>query len=176
MAFFGVFKSKAEKDREQRAEQAKLARAYDMGRRTVETVIPLIDAFFDEKVVPVARNINQTFDRAMEGRHHDTTTDEAMALLVDYQDKLKGLKQAAFEGVWDSLGEWKYALIEAGDKEDFDRYIVHKFDPVWETLSNNAVEQMAYCAARITGHITDEMHAMTPDEFREYVSRTKSAR
>ena len=63
--------------------------------------------------------------------------------------------------------------MEAGLKEDFDRYIAHKFDPVWDEMKKNAAVQMAYCAARIAGHVTDEMHAMNPDELNKYIARTK---
>jgi hypothetical protein len=173
MAFFGLFKSRVEREADKRAEDAKLARAYDLGRRTSDTVIKLIDAFFDEKVVPVARNVNSAFERQMEGYHHDGYTQDAMAMFVDYSAKLKDLKQNAVDGTWDSLGEWKYLLIKEGTKADFDRYIAHKYDPVWKELDDNASAQMAYCAARISGHITDEMHAMTPDELKEYMARTK---
>ena len=170
MAFFGLFKSKAEWDQEGRAEEAKLTRAHDMGRQMSETVTQLIDTFFDEKVSPVVINVNKALVHDLETHHHDKTMDDAMGLVVDYEDRLKDLKQTVIDGIWNSLGEWKYAAISMGMKDDFDRYIAHKLDPVWETLSKNATEQMAYCAARITGRITDEMHAMTPDELEEYVS------
>jgi hypothetical protein len=174
MAFFGLFKSKAEQDQEERAEEAKLTRAHDMGRQMSETVTQLIDIFFDEKVRPVVIKVNKALVHDLETHHHDKTMDDAMDLVVDYEDRLKDLKQTAIDGIWDSLGEWKYALIKTGMKDDFDRYIAHRLDPVWETLSTNATEQMAYCAARITGHITDEMHAMTPAELKEYVERRKT--
>lgn len=166
MAFFGLFKSKAERDQEGRAEEAKLTRAHDMGRRMSQTVTQLIDTFFDEKVRPVVITVNKALVDDLETHHHDKTTDDAMDLVVDYKDRLKELKRTAVDGIWDSLGEWKYTLINMGMKGDFDRYIAHKLDPVWETLSKNATEQMAYCVARITGHITDEMHATTLDELK----------
>jgi hypothetical protein len=174
VALFRLFKSKAERDQERRAEEAKLTRAHDLGRRTSETVTQLIDKFFDEKVSPVAIKVNKALVHDLETHHHDKTVDDAMDLVVDYQERLKNLKQAAIDGIWDSLGEWKYALINTGMKDDFDRYIAHKLNPLWETLSKNATGEMAYCATRITGHITDEMHAMTPDELREYVERRKT--
>ncbi|WP_100177262.1 hypothetical protein [Bradyrhizobium nitroreducens] len=91
-------------------------------------------------------------------------------------NRLKELKQRASEGIWDSLSEWKSLIAQMGTKEDFDRYIAHKLDPVWEELNKNATEQLAYCVARISGHITDEMHAMSPDKLREFVERTKGLR
>ena len=111
MALFGLFKSKAERDQERRAEEAKLTRAHDLGRRTSETVTQLIDKFFDEKVSPVAIKVNKALVHDLETHHHDKTVDDAMDLVVDYQERLKNLKQAAIDGIWDSLGEWKYALI-----------------------------------------------------------------
>lgn len=174
MAFFGLFRSRAERDQGGRAEEAELTRAHDMGRQMTQTVTQLIDTFFDEKVRPVVINVNKALVHDLEAHHHDKTTDGLMSLLVDYEDRLKGLKQAAVDGIWESLGEWKYQLIRVGVKDDFDRYIAHKLDPIWETLSKHATEQGAYCAARITGHITDETHAMTPDELKEYVQRRKT--
>jgi hypothetical protein len=138
MAFFGLFKSKAERDQEERVEEAKLTRAHDMGRQMSETVTQLIDSFFDEKVMSVAINVNKALEHDLEAHQHDRTTDDAMNLVVDYGERMKELKQRAIEGIWDSLGEWKYALIRMGMKDDFDRYIEHKLDPVWETLSKNA--------------------------------------
>jgi hypothetical protein len=171
MAFFGLFKSKSERGQEALATEAKLTRAYDMGRRTSATVTQLIDTFYDEKVLPVCKNVADACNNDFERHHHDETTDDAMALCVNFGAQLKDLKQNAVDGVWDALGDWKYQLIEIGIKDDFDRYIAAKFDPVFEILDKNAREQMAYCAARISGHITDEMHAMTPDELKDFVAR-----
>jgi hypothetical protein len=174
MAFFGLLKTKAQREQEKRDQEAKLTRAHDMGRQMSETVTQLIDSFFDEKIMPVAISVNKALVHDLEIHHHDETTDEAMDLVVDYGNRLKDLRQRAIDGIWDNLGEWKYALIKMDMKDDFDRYIAHKLNPVWEELSKNATEQMAYCAARITGHITDEMHAMTPEELKEYVERKKA--
>jgi hypothetical protein len=44
---------------------------------------------------------------------------------------------------------------------------------LWEAIETAASQESVYALARLTGHITDEMHAMTPDEFREYVAREK---
>jgi|SRR5580692_2803771 hypothetical protein len=123
------------------------------------------------KVLPVCKNVADACNNDFERHHHDETTDDAMALCVNFGAQLKDLKQNAVDGVWDALGDWKYQLIEIGIKDDFDRYIAAKFDPVFEILDKNAREQMAYCAARISGHITDEMHAMTPDELKDFVAR-----
>ena len=82
--FLGCLSRKAEREKQKQAEEAKLARAYDTGRRTSDVVTKLIDNFFDEKVVPVARKISSAFDRQMEGFHHDKNTDDAMAALLDY--------------------------------------------------------------------------------------------
>jgi hypothetical protein len=169
MAFFGLFETAAEKEQKQRTKDAQLERATDLGRRMSQTVVGLIDTFFDEKVMPLAIKANADLVHDMETHHHDATTDEAMNLLVTYRENLEVLKENAVTDVWDVLGEWKYNLMEAGLKGEFDRYIAQKFDPVWETSKTIATEQMAYCAARITGHVTDEMHAMTPDELKEYV-------
>jgi hypothetical protein len=173
MALFGLLKSKAEREQKARNQEAKLAHARDMGRQLSQNVTQLIDAFFDEKIMPVAIRVNKAVVHDLEAHHHDATTDEAMDLVADYRNRLEELKRTAVDGIWDSLGEWKSALIKMDMKEDFDRYIAHKLDPVWQELSKNATEQMAYCVARITGHITDEMHAMTPDELREYVKGRK---
>ena len=123
------------------------------------------------KVLPVCKNVADACNNDFDRHHHDETTDDAMALCVNFGAQLKDLKQNAVDGVWDALGDWKYQLIEIGIKDDFDRYIAAKFDPVFEILDKNAREQMAYCAARISGHITDEMHAMTPDELKDFVAR-----
>jgi hypothetical protein len=171
MAFFGLFKSTSERDQETRETEAKLTRAHDMGRQISQTVTEAIDTFFDEKIMPVAANVNNAMIDELETHHHDETVDEAMNVVVDYGNRLKELKQRAIDGIWDNLGEWKSALIKMEMKEDFDRYIAHKLDPLWEELSENATAQLAYCVARITGHMTDEMHAMTPDELKDFVAR-----
>jgi hypothetical protein len=173
MAFFGLLKSKAQREQEARDQEAKLASAHDMERKISQTVTQAIDAFYDEKIMPVAVNVNKALAYDLELHHHDETTDDAMNSIVDYGNRLRDLKQAAIDGIWNNLGEWKSAIVKMDMKEDFDRYIAHKIDPLWEELSKNATEQMAYCATRITGHITDEMHAMTPDELQEYVKRRK---
>jgi hypothetical protein len=43
----------------------------------------------------------------------------------------------------------------------------------WEAIETAASQESVYALSQLTGHITDEMHAMTPDEFREYVAREK---
>jgi hypothetical protein len=176
MAFFGLFKSKSERDQEARATEAKLTRAHDLGRRASATVTKIIDTFYDQKVLPVCKNVAEACNNDFERHHHDETIDDAMALYVNFGAQLKDLKQSAVDGVWDTLGDWKYQLIEIGMKEDFDRYIAAKFDPIFEIVDKNATEQMAYCAARISGHITDAMHAMTPDELKEFVARRDAGR
>jgi hypothetical protein len=140
-------RSKAEQKRQNRA--LELARAYDMGRLASDTVTKLVDSFFEEKVVPVARKIDSAFERQMERHHHDRNTDDAMALRINHSARLKELKRHALNGVWHSLSKWKHTLVEAGMKESFDLYIAHKFDPIWDELEKNATEQMTYCAARI---------------------------
>lgn len=171
MAFFGIFKSKSERDQEARDTEAKLARAHDLGRQMSVTVTNIIDTFYDEKVLPVCKNVVRACNNDLEQHHHDETTDDAMALCINFGAQLNDFKRSAVNGVWDTLGDWKYQLIEMGMKEDFDRYIAAKFDPIFEAVEKNATEQMAYCAARISGHITDEMHEMTPDELNEFIAR-----
>lgn len=175
MALFGFLKSKAQREQEAQ-DKEKLTRAHEMGRQMSAAITQHIDTFFDEKIMPVAVNVNKALVNQLEEHHHDETTNEAMDVVVDYGNRLKELKQRASEGIWDSLSEWKSLIAQMGTKEDFDRYIAHKLDPVWEELNKNATEQLAYCVARISGHITDEMHAMSPDELREFVGSTKGLR
>jgi hypothetical protein len=156
-----LFKSKAARETELREEQAKLARAEDMGRQTAQTVTALIDAFRDEKVTPVARNMLSAFKQAIESHHKDATSEAAIAVLADFKGKLERLRQDAFFGLWDSLGESKYTFIKTGLKDDYDHYINEKFGAVWTATNELAVGETSHCVLRISGHITDEMHAAT---------------
>jgi hypothetical protein len=159
-----LFRSKATRETEARVEEAKVARAYDTGRQMANTIFSVIDAFHDEKFIPVAKEFKNTFNAAMATHHKDTTIAGAMELLRRVDSDIENLKAEAFEGVWNELGEWKYLSIEMGSKEDFDRYINQKFNAIGAALSKNATENTAYCLARISGHITDQMHGLTPEE------------
>ena len=157
-------RSKAGRKKQNRA--LELARAYDMGRLASDTVTKLVDTFFEDKVVPVARKTNAAFERQMQRHYRDSNTDDAMALRIDYSARLKELKRHALNGVWHSLVKWKHTLVQAEMKDDLDRYIAHKFDPLWDELEKNATEQMTYCAVRIAEHANDET---TPDEIEEFI-------
>jgi hypothetical protein len=140
------------------AHALRIARAHDAGRQAGEAVMKLVDTYFDDKVVPVARSVNEAFEQQMQRHHHDKNTDDAMALRIDYSVRLKDLKRHAVLGVWQSLSKWKQILAEANMKEELDYYIACKFGPIWDELEKKATERMTYCAARIAGHISDEMH------------------
>jgi hypothetical protein len=135
-----------------------IARAHDAGRQAGEAVMKLVDTYFDDKVVPVARKVQEAFEQQMQRHHHDKNTDDAMALRIDYSARLKDLKRHAVRGVWHNLSKWKPILAQANMKEELDYYIAYKFDPIWDELEKKATERMTYCAARIAGHDTDEKH------------------
>ena len=150
------------------ADALQIARAYDAGRQASEAVMKLVDTYFEEKVVPVARNMIEAFEQQMERHHHDKNTDDAMALRLDYSVRLKDLRRHSLKGVWHSLSRWEQILTQGNMKDELDYYIAHKFDPVWDELENRATERMTYCAARIAGHITDDMHASSLGSIKSY--------
>jgi hypothetical protein len=129
------------------AHALRIARAHDAGRQAGEAVMKLVDTYFDDKVVPVARSVNEAFEQQMQRHHHDKNTDDAMALRIDYSVRLKNLKRHAVLGVWQSLSKWKQILAEANMKEELDYYIACKFGPIWDELEKKATERMTYCAA-----------------------------
>jgi hypothetical protein len=168
-----LFKSKATREIEARVEQEKLASASDTGRQMADTVVSIIDAFYDQKLIAVTQNIKNAFNSEMEMHHKDVTMAAAIESLRSFNCDIENMKAQAFEGVWNDIGEWKHILIEMGAKEDFDLYINQKFNAVWTALIENSTAETAYCAARISGHITDQMHGMTPEELGRYARENK---
>jgi len=171
-----LFKTKAGREIEVREEQAKLARAEDMGRQVSQTVISLIDAFRDQKLVPSVRDVLRTFKLSIDSHHKDATPAAAINVLAEFKSELENWKNKAFIAVWDSLSEWKYSLIELGIKDTFDKYINEMIEVVWVEADKLAVGETAYCVTRISGHITDEMHVMTPEELERYARTNKLGR
>ena len=45
------------------ADALQIARAYDAGRQASEAVMKVVDTYFEEKVVPVARNMIEAFEQ-----------------------------------------------------------------------------------------------------------------
>ena len=80
------------------ADALQIARAYDAGRQASEAVMKVVDTYFEEKVVPVARNMIEAFEQQMERHHHDKNTDDAMALRLDYSVTIKGFETPLPEG------------------------------------------------------------------------------
>ena len=174
--FARIFKSKHEREAEQRRKMANDARSFDYGGRVAQTVTAIIDDWREEKLVPFAQEKTSTFKKAIERCHKDSSPESAFALLSEFNRNIEIWKAQSVEAVWVALGEWKYSLIETGLKTEFDPYIDAMFGNVWKAMNEVATDEMAYCLARQGGHITDEMHAMTPDEFGRFVRENKLGR
>jgi hypothetical protein len=158
IAFFGL-QSKAERDQIRREEDAAATRAYDYTRKTSKTVLSLIDTYRDEKVVPVAADALKSLKAQLDLCHKDASFDRVTEIQLEFADLVKGMAHAATVGVWDSLGDWNYTLIGTGLRDEFDRYISVTFGNIWKHVEERAKGEATYVVARISGHVTDEMHA-----------------
>jgi hypothetical protein len=159
IAFFGLFKSKAERDQTRREEDAAAKRAYDYTRKTSKAVLSLIDTYRDEKVVPVAADALKSLKAQLDLCHKDASFDRVTEIQLQFAGLVKGMAHAATVGVWDCLGDWNYTLIGTGLKDEFDRYISVTFGNIWKHVEERAKGEATYVVARISGHVTDEMHA-----------------
>lgn len=161
-----IFKSKKQRLKE----KANSERAFDRGRQTSHAVIKIIDESINNTIIPALQHSDGLLCDGLT-KLHKARQEDVYQYFNDHKKWLERLRVDAETRVNDDLGEWKYLLIELDLKADFDRYIAATLDPLFEKMNDNLKGNAAYAIARIGGHITDEMDAMSPDELKAYVEQ-----
>jgi hypothetical protein len=131
----------------------------------------VIDEVLQRRAMPVAKAMCNLYRRRMADLHKSTHA-EAIAEWQVLQNHVARYRTQITDEVNDALGEWKYLLIEMDTKADFDRYIDVKVGNFITVMEEIGKEELLYACARISGKITDEEHAMSPEEFKAHRTRS----
>jgi len=166
---FKFFKSKSERERLRLAKEAELERAHDLGREIAREIMARINAQFEEVIIPALGRACQSITQSFESLHKDGTINDVLNLSNQAQSKIDNSKREIIEGIWIRIGDLKYLAIEHGIRDDIQEYIERRLTPLFQQLQEQIQGDRAYAILRITGHVTDEMHAMSTDELAAYV-------
>lgn len=156
---FPLFKPRVERDLTPRQEEAAAAVAYDYTRKTSRAVLHQIDAYRNEKVVPMAAEALKVFNAKLERCREDENFDRVLALQGEFEDAVKRMAEEAATELWDSLRDWHFTLAGSGLKTELDRYIALTFGNIWRHLEERATSEANAVIARISGEALDARQA-----------------
>jgi len=159
---FALFKFREKHGLTQREEEAAAAVAYDFTRRTSRTVLCLIDAYRNEKVVPMAANALKLFSAKLSHCRQDENFDRIVQTQLEFEETVKKMSQAALSGVWHSLRAWHFTLTGSGLKSELDRYIALTFGNIWTHVEERATDEANALISQISGEAMVERDAEFP--------------
>lgn len=174
MWFSNLFKSRHQKEVERLKKKADEERALDAGKAASNETIKILDNFFENRAEPVAIAMMKVWRERIGITHHQDTSDAVSEYQI-MMSEIHKYRDQMFDEARNSLGEWKYLAIEIGFIDLVEKYIDQKLNNIVELMNSATRDDVAYAFARIKGIISEEEHAMSPEELKIHLENKRQS-